>query len=289
MEIKNFGILHHPRLPESLITANLLAERLSALGASPWLASVRDEEAIARQLPGLDLLVTLGGDGTILRAARLAAPLGKPLLGVNMGQLGFLAELAPEEVLSKVPAILEGRFWMEDRLMLQVTSIHTERGEERYKLNPPLLALNDAAIGRGLLSRTVRVETHIDGDYLTTYIADGVIVATPTGSTAYALAAGGPILQPELRNLLLTPIAPHLTVVHSLVLLPTAVVELKITTDHPSSLTIDGQNDIPLESGDVVSVTASPHTSRFLRFQPKAYFYRTLLERLSSRVARGMF
>jgi NAD+ kinase len=285
MEIKKIGILHHPRLPESLVTANLLAERLSQLGAIPWLASVRDEDAIARQLPGLDLLMTLGGDGTILRAARLAAPLGKPLLGVNMGQLGFLAELAPEELLTKVPAILEGRFWMEDRLMLQVTSIQNEGG---YKLNTPLLALNDATVGRGLLSRTVRVETHIDGDYLTTYIADGVIVATPTGSTAYALAAGGPILQPELRNLLLTPIAPHLTVVHSLVLLPTAIVELKITTDHPSSLTIDGQNDIPLESGDVVTVTASPHTSRFLRFQPKAYFYRTLLERLSSRIARGM-
>ncbi len=288
MEIKKIGILHHPRLPESLITANVLAERLSQLGASPWLASVRDEDAIAQQLPGLDLLMTLGGDGTILRAARLAAPHGKPLLGINMGQLGFLAELAPEEVLTKVPAILEGRFWMEDRLMLQVTSIHNDHNEGRCKLNTPLLALNDATVGRGLLSRTVRVETHIDGDYLTTYIADGVIVATPTGSTAYALAAGGPILQPELRNLLLTPIAPHLTVVHSLVLLPTAIVELKITTDHPSSLTIDGQNDIPLESGDVVTVTASPHISRFLRFQPKAYFYRTLLERLSSRIARGM-
>jgi NAD+ kinase len=285
MEIKTVGILHHPRLPESLITASLLAERLSKFGASPWLASVRDEEAIAHQVPGLDLLVTLGGDGTILRAARLAAPHGKPLLGINMGQLGFLAELASEEALTKVPAILEGRFWLEDRLMLQVTSIHNEG---RCKLNTPLLALNDAAVGRGLLSRAVRVETHIDGDYLTTYIADGVIVATPTGSTAYALAAGGPILQPELRNLLLTPIAPHLTVVHSLVLLPTAIVEMKITTDHPSSLTIDGQNDISLESGDVVSVTASPHKSRFLRFQPKAYFYRTLLERLSSRVARGM-
>ncbi len=285
MEIKKIGILHHPRLPESLVTANLLADRLSQLGATPWLASVRDEEAISQQIPNLDLLMTLGGDGTILRAARLAAPQGKPLLGVNMGQLGFLAELAPEEMLNKVPAILEGRFWMEDRLMLQVTSI---RNEDRFKLDAPLLALNDAAVGRGLLSRTVRVETHIDGDYLTTYIADGVIVATPTGSTAYALAAGGPILQPELRNLLLTPIAPHLTVVHSLVLLPTAIVELKITTDHPSSLTIDGQNDIPLESGDVITVTASPHTSRFLRFQPKAYFYRTLLERLSSRIARGM-
>ena len=125
--------------------------------------------------------------------------------------------------------------------MLQVTSI---RNGDTCKLEAPLLALNDAVVGRGILSRTVRVETRIDGDHVTTYVADGVIVATPTGSTAYALAAGGPILQPELRNLLLAPVAPHLTVVHSLVLLPTAVIELRLEADHPASLTIDGQNDI---------------------------------------------
>jgi NAD+ kinase len=123
---------------------------------------------------------------------------------------------------------------------------------------------------------------------VTTYVADGVIVATPTGSTAYALAAGGPILQPELRNLLLTPIAPHLTVVHSLVLLPTAVVELTVSTDHLAFLTIDGQVDVPLVNGDVVTISASPHVSHFVRLQSKAYFYRTLTERLSSRIARGM-
>jgi NAD+ kinase len=134
----------------------------------------------------------------------------------------------------------------------------------------------------------VRVEARIDGDYLTTYVADGVIVATPTGSTAYSLAAGGPILEPELKNLLLTPIAPHLTVVHSLVLPSTAEVALRVATDHPASVTIDGQIDLPLQDGDTVIVTASPHVSRFVRLQPKAYFYRTLLERLSAKVARGM-
>jgi len=285
MEIKRIGILHHPRLPESLTLAQSVADRLDALGAAAWVTSIRDEEAITRALSELDLVVTLGGDGTILRAARLAAPRGVPILGVNMGQLGFLAELQPGEVFTKLAAVLAGQYWLEHRLMVQVTSIHNDG---HCKLASPLLALNDAVVGRGSLSRTVRVETHIDADYLTTYIADGVIVATPTGSTAYALAAGGPILQPELQNLLLAPIAPHLTVVHSLVLLPTAVVELKVTTDHPASLTIDGQNDIPLDSGDVVTITASPHVSRFLRLQPKAYFYRTLLERLSSRVAHGM-
>jgi len=285
MIISRVGILHHPRLPESRRLAADLADRARELGAATWLASIRDEQAIEDALARSDLLVTMGGDGTILRAARMAAPLDVPILGVNMGQLGFLAEVSPEEVINKLPVVLDGRFWLEKRLMLQVTSI---RNGDTCRLEAPLLALNDAVVGRGLLSRTVRVETRIDGDHVTTYVADGVIVATPTGSTAYALAAGGPILQPELRNLLLAPVAPHLTVVHSLVLLPTAVVELRLEADHPASLTIDGQKDIPLEDGDVVTITASPHTSQFMRLQPKAYFYRTLLERLSARVARGM-
>lgn len=285
MNMAKIGILHHPRLPESQRLAAELSARAKELGVDSWQASVRDEEGISAALDGSDLLVTMGGDGTILRAARLAAPHDVPVLGVNMGQLGFLAEVSPAHVVDKLPGLLEGRYWLEKRLMLQVTSI---RNGETCKLEQPLLALNDAVVGRGLLSRTVRVETRIDGDHVTTYVADGVIVATPTGSTAYALAAGGPILQPELRNLLLAPVAPHLTVVHSLVLLPTAVVELRLEADHPASLTIDGQNDIPLEDGDIVTVTASPHTSRFMRLQPKAYFYRTLLERLSARIAKGM-
>jgi NAD+ kinase len=285
MKVNHLGILHHPRLPESQRLAESMAERVRQLGGTAWVGSVRDEAAVRQALPGLDLLVTIGGDGTILRAARTAAPCGVPLLGVNMGQLGFLAELSPTEVLDKLPTVMEGGFWLEKRLMLQVCSIENE-GVSR--LPAPLLAMNDAVVGRGLLSRTVRVETRIDGDYLTTYIADGVIVATPTGSTAYALAAGGPILQPELDNLLLTPVAPHLTVVHSLVLVPTARVELKLEADHPASLTIDGQNDIPLQDNDVVTVTASPLVSYFVRLQSKAYFYRTLLERLSARIARGM-
>jgi NAD+ kinase len=227
------------------------------------------------------------------------------LLGVNLGQLGFLAELTPAEVVSALPGILEGHYWVEERLMLRgrvrrtkdeelaLSMVKGRKTKDEFQalhLGPAEYfdALNDIVVGRGSLSRTVRVEARIDGDYLTTYVADGVIVATPTGSTAYSLAAGGPILEPELQNLLLTPIAPHLTVVHSLVLPATAEVTLRVSTDHPASVTIDGQIDLPLEDGDTVIVTASPHVSRFVRLQPKAYFYRTLLERLSAKVARGM-
>jgi len=285
MRIRRVGILHHPRLPQSWTLAQEISRLLADLGYAAWQTSAWDEKAIGREIEHLDMLITLGGDGTILRAARLAAPVNVPILGVNLGQLGFLAELTADEVLSKLPDILQGHSWVEERMMLQVTQI---QGKEGARLKAPLLALNDAVVGRGALSRTVRVETRIDGDLLTTYVADGVIVATPTGSTAYALAAGGPILQPELKNLLLTPIAPHLTVVHSLVLQPSAIVELKVITDHQASLTMDGQADIPLENGDVVTVTASQHQCRFLRLQPRAYFYRTLVERLRVRLAQGM-
>jgi NAD+ kinase len=293
--IRRVGVLHHPRIPASLPLARAIGESVEKLGRTAWLGSARDEESLRQQVKELDLLITLGGDGTLLRAARLGSPHGVPILGVNMGQLGFLAELTTDEVVSALPGILEGHYWVEERLMLrgkvlsplsQVTGLGTEDwgpGTEDY-----FDALNDIVVGRGSLSRTVRVEARIDGDYLTTYVADGVIVATPTGSTAYSLAAGGPILEPELKNLLLTPIAPHLTVVHSLVLPSTAEVTLHVSTDHLASVTIDGQIDLPLEDGATVIVTASPHVSRFVRLQPKAYFYRTLLERLSAKVARGM-
>ena len=305
MAIRRVGILHHPRLPDSQPLARAIGDSVERLGLTAWLGSAWDEESLRQQAVELDLLITLGGDGTLLRAARLGSPYGVLLLGVNLGQLGFLAELTPAEVASALPGILEGHYWVEERLMLRgrvrrtkdeelaLSMVKGRRTKDEFQalhLGPAdcFDALNDIVVGRGSLSRTVRVEARIDGDYLTTYVADGVIVATPTGSTAYSLAAGGPILEPELQNLLLTPIAPHLTVVHSLVLPATAEVTLRVSTDHPASVTIDGQIDLPLEDGDTVIVTASPHVSRFVRLQPKAYFYRTLLERLSAKVARGM-
>lgn len=290
MAIRRVGILHHPRIPDSQPLARAIGDSVERLGLTAWLGSAWDEESLRQQAVELDLLITLGGDGTLLRAARLGSPYGVLLLGVNLGQLGFLAELTPAEVVSALPGILEGHYWVEERLMLRgrVQKSQVKSQTSNVKSADCFDALNDIVVGRGSLSRTVRVEARIDGDYLTTYVADGVIVATPTGSTAYSLAAGGPILEPELKNLLLTPIAPHLTVVHSLVLPATAEVALRVATDHPASVTIDGQIDLPLEDGDTVIVTASPHVSRFVRLQPKAYFYRTLLERLSAKVARGM-
>jgi NAD+ kinase len=265
--------LHHPKLPATQPLAEKMARASEAHGLSAWLASTWDEETVLAEIADLDLLVTLGGDGSILRAARMAAPHDVPVLGVNMGRLGFLAELEPGEWEESLPRLLAGDFWLEERMMLHA-EYHREEECRRYE------ALNDVVISRGSLARIVRLETHIDGSFLTTYAADGLIVSTPTGSTAYAFAAGGPVLPPQLKNILLLPIAPHLSMERAIVLSKGAVVKTLVHTDHQAILTVDGQFEYDLEDGDLVTVQACQYVSRFVRFQDQTYFYRTLMERL---------
>jgi len=273
--VKNAGLLHHPKLPESLVLAQQMACYLEERGVAFWLCSAWDEDEVARRVGEFDLLITLGGDGTILRAARIAAEHSIPILGLNLGRVGFLAEMERENWLEKLSRILEGKYWLEERMML--------RAELRREGNATSWAgeaLNEFVVGRGTLARIVRLTTYIDGEYLTTYAADGLIVATATGSTAYALAVGGPILPPELNNILLIPIAPHLCLDRAVVLSQGARVEVQVSTDHRAILTVDGQFDVELKDADRVVVTASPHACRFIRTQDKVYFYRTLVERL---------
>jgi NAD+ kinase len=273
--LKRIGLLYHPRLPESETLAAQMLEYLEARGIEVWVGSGWDEAGVAKEIANLDLLVTLGGDGSILRAARMSCRHDVPILGVNLGRLGFLAEVDLPHWPEKLERVLAGDYWIEERMMLHADSW---RGDE--PLGCPCEALNDVVVSRGALARPVRLATYIDGDFLTTYIADGVIVATATGSTAYALAAGGPILPPELKNILLIPIAPHLSIERAIVLSQGAKVSIQIDTDDVAQMTVDGQFDMSLGNGDRVVVRASEHTSRFVRTQTKDYFYRTLRERL---------
>lgn len=271
------GILHHPRKPESLALAEEMAGFIRIRCCAPWLASAWDEATIVSQLPGTDLLITLGGDGTVLRAARMGARFRVPILGVKLGRLGFLAEIQPDEWRKPLELVLAGRFWLEERMMLSVTVHHrASRRPHRHHYE----ALNDVVVGRGKLARIVRVTTHVDEGYLTTYAADGVIVATATGSTGYALACGGPILPPELKNILLIPIAPHLSLNRAIVLAPGDTVKLDVESDHETILTIDGQFTVDLDNGDRVEVTSSPHVARFVRLRDRNYFYRELMDKL---------
>jgi len=273
--MKHILLLHHPKLPHALVLAQQWAAQFEQLGARATLISAWDAAKVTQSAPGTDLAITLGGDGTILRAARACSPAGVPILGINLGRVGFLSEMSPEQFDART--VVEGAYWLEERMMLRATL------SRRGALLGTLEALNDVVVGRGRLARVIRIATYIDDDYLTTFFADGAIVSTATGSTAYVFATGGPILAPEVKTLVLAPIAPYQSPLRSVVLPEGSRVLLRLQTDYNSILTIDGQVDVELENGDEVHVQASPNVARFARMQIRTYFYRTLVSRLRER------
>jgi NAD+ kinase len=271
---RQVAVLYHPKIEATRPVAADIQRWLAGRGTQVWLESTWEEERVRSRLGGCDLVIVLGGDGSMLRTARVAAPLGMPILGVNMGRLGFLAEMTPDNWEERLPRVLAGSYWLEHRMMLRAQAWRDAH------LLCEFLALNDVVISRGTLARMVRLRTEVDGARLTTYVADGLIVSTPTGSTAYALAVGGPILPPDLRNILVIPIAPHLTLDRAIVLAQGAVVGVNVGTDHEAILTVDGQFAFEIRDGDRVCVQASEHVSHFIRLGDHTYFYHMLLDRL---------
>jgi NAD+ kinase len=249
-------------------------------GITTWTRSVWDAVRVRSLVRGSDLVIAIGGDGAMLRAARACAPENVPVLGINTGYLGFLTEISPEEWENSLPALLEGRYWIEERMMI--------RCEVRRNGVPVIAseALNDVVISRGAIAKLVQLETYIDGGWTTTYYCDGLIVATPTGSTAYALAAGGPILPPELKNILVVPVAPHLSMDRPMVLSQGATVEVVVEPHTVAEvvLTVDGELLASMKTLDQVVIWASDSVSRFVRLRDRNYFYRSLLDRLEPRV-----
>ena len=283
--MRNVGILHHPKIVASQSLGAKLASWLRARGHGAWECSGWDEDGMRAAVPSLDLLITLGGDGTILRAARIGAEHQVPILGIKMGRLGFLAELDPHDWQEGLEQLLDSGYWLEKRLMLCAELWrHPHCPESDPGACPEAIyeALNDVVISRGTLARIIRLDAGIDGDHLATYRCDGLIVSTATGCTAYALACGGPILPPELRNILLVAIAPHLSFDRPIVLAEKAMVSVRVFTDHAAVLTVDGQSSVDLRDGDQIVVRASPHSALFVRMQAQGYFYRTLMQRLTS-------
>ena len=271
---RRVAVLYHPKKEATRPVADEIVGWLTVGGLEPWLGHTWDEAAVREHIAQLDLIIVLGGDGSMLRAARMAAGHSVPLLGVNMGRLGFLSEMSPETWRDRLPRVMAGDYWIEQRMMLRARSW---RGDQ---LLGEHLALNDVVISRGSLARVVRLETAIDADQLTTYIADGLVISTPTGSTAYALAVGGPILPPELHNILVIPIAAHLTLNRPIVLAEGSVIRVTVGTDHQAILTVDGQFEFELRDQDQIEVSSSEHASYFVRLGKRTYFYHTLLERL---------
>lgn len=274
--MKTVAILYNPHTARARPLADEIAAWLEQQGGKTWLGPTDDAPAILN-CGGVDLLVTLGGDGSILRAVQAAAPCSTPILGVNLGRVGFLTETEPEGWQDTLARVLAGDCWLEERMMLRVAA--RRDGETLAQAD----ALNDAVVGRGAHAHMVYLRVEVDGGALTTYSADGLIVATPTGSTAYALAAGGPLLPPEIRAILLVPVAPHLCLTRPILLPEESAVRIVVTSGRPALLTADGVAQAELVDGDEVIVKVSPHVARFARVRERGYFYKTLVERLAPR------
>jgi NAD+ kinase len=262
--------------PKSISSAAKEAKRVASfleeIGISSKAANFSESKSLkALQAGEFDLVITIGGDGTVLRAGHLCAPNDIPLLAIDMGRFGFLIEVDPDEWAALLPRLVSGEFWYERRMLLNVTLIRD--GNVIHESD----AINEAMIGRGSVVRPVHVRASLDNRRLTTYVADGLIVSTPTGSTAYALAAGGPILPPDLRNLLIIPVAPHLSVDRAIVLAAGATVGVELLKGDEPVLSIDGREPVSLQLGDKIEVAASEHSLRFLRFQDAGYFYQRLI------------
>ena len=268
--ISKVVVLYQPMLPEAREMASQLRQQFAALGVQGWIGSAWEEETARTHLNQAELMITLGGDGTILHAARVARGTGIPMLCVNFGKVGFLAELAPGELAPTLPSILNREFWLERRAMLHCVA---HRGGQRLGEYD---ALNDIVVSRSCGVRVIKISVQVNGVDIMQYLADGVIVSSATGSTAYALSAGGPIMHPEVGDLLFVPICPHLKSSRALVLPPSSRVTLTVSGSYDPLVGIDGQISLPLEDGDRVEVARSEHDAVFARVRPRDYFYRAV-------------
>ncbi|MBN1454014.1 MAG: NAD(+)/NADH kinase [Anaerolineales bacterium] len=272
----------YPKMPAAFAEAEVVAAYLSEKGLDAPCGSLYEEGLRKRiKKQDFDLLIAVGGDGTMLRAGHLCAPLGIPILGINLGRLGFLIQVQQNEWRDMLERLFSGEAWIEKRMMLQVE--HLRAGEVIGSWQ----ALNEAVVGRGQYLRPVKLAASADGHLLTTYIADGLIAATATGSTAYALAAGGPILPPELRNILIVPIAPHLSVDRAVVLAEGSSISIHVKSEN-AVLSVDGAVPTGLAEDDRVEVRAADYTAHFVRFGDAGYFYRNLTAHMNQNPAIGL-
>jgi len=272
----------HPQLAEAAEQAAVIASSFKSHGITAADGMLNDPEIRERICDqGIDLFVALGGDGTMLRAGNICAPCGIPILGINMGKFGFLTEIRIEEWREVIPRLFAGEYWIEQRMMLQAEQWRADKLLGRWEV------LNEVVVSRGHSVRPVHLITHVDGRYLTTYVADALIAATATGSTAYALAAGGPILPPTLRNILLVAVAPHLSIDRAIVLAEGSAVTITVQTTHQAVMSPDGLGPIEMQTGDRIHTYASQHSVQFVRFQDPGYFYRNLTPHMNQNPATG--
>lgn len=281
MRSKSIGILTKPKFPEVKSTlqdvVKWLRDRRIEVVLDTGSAALLGETGGVQKtqlVTKADVLLVLGGDGTMLNAARLAGERGIPILGVNMGGLGFLTEVRRDSLYPSLERVFANDFVLEERLMLRT---HVHRHGETVTQGG---VLNDVVISKGTLARMIELKIEIQGQFVTNLRGDGLIISTPTGSTAYSLSAGGPIIDPAVQSLILTPICPH-TLTHRPLIVPAhAEITATLTSrDDGAMATLDGQVGVALAQGDSVDIKLSEHRTRLIRF-PETRYYNVLREKL---------
>ena len=260
MTLERIGFAFNPTNPAA-VELRARAEawcRLRKLES--WASPSGEYETLIRELPTTDVLVVLGGDGTFLRAARAVAEVDVPILGVNLGKVGFLSKVEAHELETVLAQVANGEYRIDERMTIEATILRA--GEtvpsERF------VALNDVVVARGRLARVCRLDVAVGPSHVATFTADGLVVSSPTGSTGYAFSAGGPIVDPSSRNLIVTPIAAYLAAIRSIVISPRQAVRCRVVDALEALVSIDGREDEPLSVGDVVEVRAMDRPIRLI-------------------------
>ncbi|HEX5013690.1 MAG TPA: NAD(+)/NADH kinase [Candidatus Limnocylindrales bacterium] len=281
MTVGRIGFAYNPTSEAAVELRERAAGWCAMRGIEQWAAQAADFAALSDQLPSTDVLVVLGGDGTFLRAARAVIHVDVPLLGINLGKVGFLSKAEAGELESVLSRLVAGEFEVHDRMALEGRIL--QGGRETSPT--PHYALNDIVIARGALARVCRLDVAIGPSHLATFIADGLVVSSPTGSTGYSFSAGGPVVDPLSRNLIVTPIAGYLSAIRSVVVSPTQTVRCRVVDAVEALVSIDGREDIPIVAGDVIEVRALDRPIRLVEphgAQPFWDLFRRKVELLPS-------
>jgi NAD+ kinase len=262
-KVQVVGVVAHPHRETATALAARATEVLARHGID--VRQTTDADGDELDVTGLDLVISLGGDGTMLRAVDTAYESEVPVLGVNVGQMGYLTEVEPDDFDAALERIVAGDYEVAERMVLEIVVDSAGPAKGRW------FALNEAVLEKAHTGRLARLDVDINGSFFTTYAADGVIVATPTGSTAYSFSARGPIVSPRHRCLLLTPVSPHMLFDRSLVLAPEETLELRVCDDRSVVLTADGRELGALAAGDVVTCRGGVRPARIVTFGPRDF------------------
>ena len=275
------GIISKARIEKSLDLASKIADKIS-IAHDVWVSDVDDIDTYRSKFKDTQLVITLGGDGTILRVARSISSFEIPILGINLGRVGFMTEIPYSDSLKILDEVLKdiNKFRIEKRLMLKATGISNN---QKFELN----ALNDIVLGHQSVSRLMDIDVYVDSELMAEYRADGIIISSPSGSTGYSLAAGGSIITPEQKLMLIQPIAPHMSLDVGVIVPDHSKISINIASPNKAVVSADGFDEVVLGSTDKIDVEISKSLTKFIRLNPESDFYSQLTTRLKRDVLKN--